>query len=243
MQLSDHTHDKFSVLIAGATGATGREVVRELLSMPNLDFMTLLVRKVNHDVIPQSDKVKQVQVDFEKLGLEFEAKEIGTHTFVMSFLGTTKSAAGSSEAYRRVEVDYPRDFARLAKLKECKHAVLMSSDGAKAGSMISYLAQKGQVENEWKKLDFESLLILRPGVLDRGDLKNTMEKIMGWMMTPMLCSTIARAVRNHVRDSVDAGLEKIVLEIVWRNAEINANETKDPTHNFVANSEGVGVTP
>ena len=63
----------------------------------------------------------------------------------------------------------------------------MSSDGAKAGSMVTYLSQKGFVEDVWKKIDFKSLLILRPGVLDRGELKNTMEKIMGFMMKPMPC--------------------------------------------------------
>jgi hypothetical protein len=99
-----------------------------------------------------------------------------------------------------------------------KHAILMSSDGANAGSFLTYLSQKGektvifcsvfvsqrtqkgQVEDEWKKLECDTLTILRPGVLDRGDQKNTMEKVMGVFMKPMPCSTVAQAIANRVRD-------------------------------------------
>lgn len=145
----------FTVLCIGATGATGRDVVKELLEMPNLERLTLLVRKVNKEVIPESDKIKQVEVDFSKLAMEFESKKIDKHDFIMSFLGTTKSAAGGATKYREIEVDYPNNFARMAKSLGCHHAVLMSSDGANAGSMLTYLSQKGQVEDAWKHLDFE----------------------------------------------------------------------------------------
>lgn len=228
----------------GATGATGREVVRELLLLPNLSHMTLLVRKVNTTVIPTHDKIRQIEVNFDKLGFEFEEKKIGQHTFVASFLGTTKAAAGSSENYRKIEVDYPRDFARCARNVLCEHAILMSSDGANPSSMIGYLAQKGQVEEAWKKLTFDSLTIIRPGVLDRGDLKNTMEKVMGVFMTPMKCTTIALAVKHRIRDIIWEGMQKEVKEVVWRNGDITKwSEKLSPPVQFDPTSMGAPVNP
>jgi uncharacterized protein YbjT (DUF2867 family) len=46
-----------------------------------------------------------------------------------------------------------------------KQAILVSSGGANANSMLSYPQIKGQLEEDFKKLDFEHCIILRPGLL------------------------------------------------------------------------------
>ena len=117
----DHTKEPFSVLLIGATGATGREVVKTLLELPALEKMTLLGRRVDTEVIPQDDRVHQVVVNFDKLGFEFQEKKIPGHTFCMSFLGTTKSAAGSTEAYHKVKKEQRFRLSGLACLENVSH--------------------------------------------------------------------------------------------------------------------------
>ncbi len=119
----------------------------------------------------------------------------------------------------------------------------MSSDGANAGSFVTYLSQKGQVEDEWKKLECDTLTILRPGVLDRGDQKNTMEKVMGVFMKPMPCLTIAQAIANRIRDLTYNQQVKEGKEVIWRNAEITAYSTKLPPLSLEANSDGATLNP
>ncbi len=217
----------FSAILIGGTGATGKLVVAELLKLENLQRLVLLLRKAAKYDDP---RVVPLEVNFDKLGFEFEAKKdvIGKCDVMLSFLGTTKSQAGGADNYRKIEVDYPKDFGRMAR-SQCgvKHAILMSSDGAKAGSMVTYLSQKGQVEDEWKKLDCDTLTILRPGVLDRGEQSSTMEKIFGKLMTPMPCGTIAKAVKNRVRD-IFILHPKDPKEVVWRNHEITQYSEKLP---------------
>lgn len=44
-------------------------------------------------------------------------------------------------------------------------AILVSSGGANANSMMGYPQIKGELEEDFKKLDFEHTIILRPGLL------------------------------------------------------------------------------
>ena len=118
----------------------------------------------------------------------------------------------------------------------------MSSDGANAGSMVTYLAQKGQLEDEWKKLECDTLTILRPGLLDRGDKATTMEKMFGVIAKPLPCATVAKAIRNRCRDLMYHANSKENKELVLRNGEITEWSERLPIVNLVATTEGAGVS-
>jgi N-acetyl-gamma-glutamylphosphate reductase len=94
----------FRVIMIGATGATGKLVVEQLLKLSNLECLTLLVRKSGKSY--DDKRVQVLEVNFDKLGFEFEQKKekIGMQHIMISCLGTTKGAAGSSENYRKIEV-------------------------------------------------------------------------------------------------------------------------------------------
>ncbi len=107
----------FRCIMIGATGATGKLVVEKLLKLENLEKLTLLVRKSGKAY--EDKRIQVLEVNFDKLGFEFEQKKelLGQFDVMISCLGTTKGAAGSAEAYRKIEVDYPRDFARMARVQ------------------------------------------------------------------------------------------------------------------------------
>jgi len=83
----------------------------------------------------------------------------------LSALGTTKAAAGSLEAQRKIDVDLNLEVAKAAKAAGVKVCVLVSSASASAKSMIPYSKMKGEIEDAIKELGFEHTVILRPGLL------------------------------------------------------------------------------
>ena len=76
-------------VIIGGTGATGRELVLQLLADPKISQVIVLVRRPFFSPDP---KLLEVEVDFDKLE-EYRPYIIGDIAF--STLGTTLAAAGS----------------------------------------------------------------------------------------------------------------------------------------------------
>ncbi len=95
-----------SALVAGGTGLVGGYLLRLLGEDPRYHRITSLVRRAA-TALPGVDL--QV-VDFERLE-EFLAPQVAD---AFCCLGTTRQAAGSAAAFRRVDFDYIVAFAQLA---------------------------------------------------------------------------------------------------------------------------------
>src|SRR3546814_2239199 len=78
-------------------------------------------------------------------------------------LGTTLAVAGSRDAFRRVDHDYPLAVARLARRQGARTFVLTSAMGADARSSVFYNRVKGELEAAIAALDFPALVLVRPG--------------------------------------------------------------------------------
>src|SRR3546814_19419447 len=61
-------------------------------------------------------------------------------------LGSTLAVAGSRDAFRRVDHDYPLAVARLARGQGARTFVLTSAMGADARSSVFYNRVKGELE-------------------------------------------------------------------------------------------------
>ena len=132
------------VVIAGATGLVGRELVRQLHDRPEVAF-TALVRREGI-LCNLSDRVREVSFDFEdpasyqRLGTEIPCD------VMLCALGTTLKKAGSPEAFRKVDLELPRRFIeRLAALEPKPVFGLVSSLGAERARGL-YLQTKAEVE-------------------------------------------------------------------------------------------------
>ena len=159
-------------IIIGGTGATGKEVVKQLLEDGRFDTVTALVRRPYFDPHP---KLTEIVVDFENLANHADAIR-GDIAF--SCLGTTLKDAGSKDAQWRVDHDYQLEFARIAHANGVESFILLSAFGADAKSRIFYSRMKGTLEENLKQLDFQHLLILHPGGIERPDSTRTGEKTM-----------------------------------------------------------------
>lgn len=82
-----------------------------------------------------------------------------------SALGTTRGAAGSFEAQRKIDYDLNLSLAEAASKSGVKVYVLVSTHGADAKGLVPYSRMKGELEDAVKKLGFEHTVILRPGLI------------------------------------------------------------------------------
>jgi uncharacterized protein YbjT (DUF2867 family) len=156
-------------LVIGATGATGKDLVKQLLSDKEFEEVDIFVRK---PVDIQNDKLKVHVVNFEKPE-EWKDKVKGDIAF--SCLGTTLKDAGSKEAQRKVDFDYQYEFAKAAKENDVEDYILVSAYGANPTSKIFYSKMKGELEEAVKQLHFNRITIFKPGMLERKDSERTGE--------------------------------------------------------------------
>lgn len=159
-------------IIIGGTGATGKELVTQLLEDQRFEAVTVLVRRPYFEAHP---KLTEIIVDFEKLN-DYQHKITGDVAF--STLGTTLKDAGSKDAQWRVDHDYQLEFAKIAKANGVESFVLLSAFGADVNSSFFYNKMKGTLEENMQKLNFSQLTVLHPGGIDRSDSTRTGEKVM-----------------------------------------------------------------
>ena len=160
-------------LIIGATGATGKDLVNQLLADQDYQEVNVFVRK---PLNIENTKLKTHIVDFEK---PEEWKNLVEGDVAFSCLGTTLKAAGSKEAQRKVDYDYQYEFAKTAKENKVDDYILVSSYGANPDSKIFYSKMKGDLEKSVKALNFNKTTIFQPGMLDRKDTERTGEVLGG----------------------------------------------------------------
>jgi uncharacterized protein YbjT (DUF2867 family) len=146
-----------TAILAGATGLVGRSVLRELLQDPLYGRIVALTRR---PLALSHVKLEIVQTDFSDLD---ELNLSGDDAFCC--LGTTLRAAGSPNAFRRVDYGHVVDFAGTVRRQGGKRFAVVSSLGADAGSRLLYPRTKGEMERTVAAMGFSALAILRPSLL------------------------------------------------------------------------------
>lgn len=150
-------------LVIGATGATGKDLVNQLLTDKDFEEIDVFVRK---PLDIQNNKLKVHVVNFENPD---EWKNMVKGDVAFSCLGTTLKTAGSKEAQRKVDFDYQYEFAKAAKENNVEDYILVSAYGADPKSKIFYSKMKGELEEAVKQLHFNKITIFKPGMLERKD--------------------------------------------------------------------------
>ena len=110
--------------------------------------------------------------------------------------------AGSEEAFRRVDFDYPVGLARATLARGARHFLLVSAVGASTNSRFFYNRVKGEVEAAIIALGFHSLTVARPSLLlgDRGTFRwvEQVGKVAGVLAParwrPVAAESVARAL-------------------------------------------------
>lgn len=148
-------------LVIGATGATGQDLVDQLLADAAFEEVHIFVRR---ELALRHEKLHTHIIDFDR---PQHWHRLVTGDVLFSCLGTTIKAAGSKKAQWKVDYDYQYQFAEAARQNSVPTYVLVSSTGASSTSRVFYSRMKGELEVAVKKLGFPSLSIVQPPILDR----------------------------------------------------------------------------
>ncbi|GAB3889601.1 oxidoreductase [Spirosoma agri] len=152
-----------TALVIGATGLVGDLLTHRLVDSPLYEKVKVLVRK---SLNWQHPRLQEVQFDFDHPnGLLTQADDI------FCCLGTTMKKAGSKEAFRKVDYQYPMDIARLGLANGAQQFAIVTAMGADTKSTFFYNRVKGEVERDLAALNYPTLLIFRPSLLlgNRGE--------------------------------------------------------------------------
>ena len=206
-------------IVLGATGATGRELVQQLLEHPAFGSVTIFVRKapaLTHE------KLKVHVIDFSKLQTY---KNLIVGDVLFSAMGTTRKDAGSKAKQYEVDYTYQYEFAKMSLNNEVDHYALVSSYGADETSLFFYLKIKGALEEAIKKLSFQSICIYQPPSLIRQpDLLRPAEKRAIWMMKKL---SRIWFLRSQQPLSVATLAEKMIAEAVQQTKGVKVFLPKD----------------
>jgi uncharacterized protein YbjT (DUF2867 family) len=194
-----------TVVVAGATGLVGREILAGLLADPTVSAVHCLGRRKPAVAHP---KLTSHVVDFAALPALPAADE------VYLALGTTIKVAESQAAFRAVDYDANLAVARAALAAGVKRAGLVSAMGADAKSGIFYSRVKGELEDALAGMPFAGLVIARPSMLvgnrealgqpvRRGEVVASMlGRIGGFLIPanykPIEASAVAKALLSRV---------------------------------------------
>ena len=148
-----------TALLFGSSGLVGGHLLQELLTSNNYKKIKLFVRS---NLSVNDQKVEIINIDFKNL--DKNRNDInGDDCFFC--IGTTNKNTPDKNEYRRVEFNIPVDIANIAKSNSIKSFIYVSSGYANSKSSGAYLRNKGEVEEELKKLNFDNLKIMRPSFL------------------------------------------------------------------------------
>lgn len=208
-----------TILIAGATGLVGRELIREALAAGAA--VQALVRRTG----AAAPGVRQIVVDFAAL------PALPSAELAACALGTTIKTAGSQAAFRAIDFDAVVAFAGAARAAGVTRFAVVSALGANAQSSNFYSRVKGEMEAALASLAFEQLVIAQPSLLagDReslGQPSRLGEKLalalsaplaplipLAWR--PIQASTVARALWRSL-SGTQTGVQVLVSKELQR---------------------------
>ncbi|MFC7678872.1 NAD(P)H-binding protein [Paenibacillus sp. GCM10028914] len=150
-----------TAIVAGATGLVGRELVKMLLNHPAYNRVVVLVRR---EIGLSHPKLEERHISFDRLEQEVEG-EMFKDADVFCSLGTTIKQAGSQEAFRRVDHDYPLALGRVARQNGAASFIIVTAMGSSDRSKLFYNRVKGETERDLALLGLSRLVVLKPSLM------------------------------------------------------------------------------
>jgi len=161
-----------TALVIGATGATGTELVKQLIDDNQYTSVVVFSRR---PLLLLHPTLTTHIVDFDK-------PQAWAHLVqgdvLFSALATTLKQAGSQKEQYKIDYTYQYQTAAIAAANGVSNYVLVSAMGANAKSWLFYPRIKGELDNAVAVLPFKQIHIFRPGFLLRQpDKIRPMEKL------------------------------------------------------------------
>ena len=162
-----------TAVIIGATGAVGKEILKEILA-DNFYNKVYILGRESIGKLGDEERLTKIIVDFENLNFDTSILEDAD---VFASLGTTIKIAGSKENQRKIDVDYTVNFSKICEGKVRSFNVV-SAIGANSKSKNFYNSLKGELEDKLKVMNLGVLRIFQPSLLiSKRDDKRFLEQM------------------------------------------------------------------
>lgn len=175
------------LLLVGATGAVGREVLAAALAEPRIARVVAPTRRP----LPTHARLDNPIIDFTKLPPDAPWWQVDA---VICTLGTTIRTAGSQAAFATVDRDLPIEVARLARAAGASRYALNSSLGASLQGNF-YLRTKAEAEAGIRALGYPVYTVVRPSLIDAERTESRPGERLGLMIAHALRPLIPRRYR------------------------------------------------
>ncbi|KAF8589599.1 NAD(P)-binding protein [Ramaria rubella] len=187
-----------TALILGATGATGKNLLKELLNSPKYTRVGEFGRRTTPLDTPgleNTDKLVQKTIDFEKLEAAGLADDKWDVVFIT--MGTTRGNAGGIDKFIKIDQEYVVNAAQAAKRADhTQRLIYCSVFGANRSSYAPYTKSKGQTEDRLASLGYSDTIVFRPGFLLSPERRESrpLETMALWMVTPLSTLTASLGI-------------------------------------------------
>ena len=196
-----HQKNRFNAIIIGGTGATGKQLVIQLLNNHNCKLVTSIGRRPVLDG-KKHDKLVDIVVEslFKMSSTEKYWKD---NDVFFNCIGTTRQRAGGAKEFIAIESGISNEAAKMAANAQIPHASLISAKGANhkiwAKDWIQpllYMRTIGQKEQTIiSDYSFDSVSIFKPGMLIRLQSEQTwFEKFSELRGSGLRVDTLASAM-------------------------------------------------
>jgi uncharacterized protein YbjT (DUF2867 family) len=210
-----------TALLFGSSGLVGGHLFNQLIKDTNYSKIKLFVRSVPEISDP---KVEIIKTDFNNLQNHKEDIK-GDDCFFC--IGTTKKNSPDKDEYKRVELDVPKEVAKIAKSNLVNSFIFVSALYANSKSSGEYIRFKGQVEDELKELNFPKLAILRPSFLIGNRKEKRASETIGIfvfkLLSPLLLGPLKKMKPIHsetVAKVMIAVIQKDIQQTIFESNQI-----------------------
>ena len=175
----------FKSIIIGATGATGRKVLKQLTANEKCTEITSIGRR-KLDSNQLNDKINHIVID-SLLDLSQIERNWENHDMFFNCIGTTKKKAGGADQFYEIEYGISNEAARVASKSNIRHASLISASGANHNLWakkwihpLFYSKTMGRKEQTIiSNYPFQKISIFKPGMLIRNmESKSILDKFL-----------------------------------------------------------------
>ena len=169
----------FKAIIIGATGATGKQLLNQLMQNQNCELVTSIGRK---PVLDGDKNDKLVDIVVESLSnLSSTEKSWEGNDVFFNCIGTTRQRAGGAKEFIHIEAGISNEAAKMASNAKIHHASLVSAKGANHTTWakdwihpLLYMRTMGQKEQTiLSNFSFNHVSVFKPGMLIRLQGKQT----------------------------------------------------------------------
>ena len=210
-----------TALLFGSSGLVGGHLLNQLIKDINYSKIKLFVRSASEISDP---KVEIIKTDFNNLQNHKEDIK-GDDCFFC--IGTTKKNSPDKDEYKRVELDVPKEVAKIAKSNLVNSFIFVSALYANPKSSGEYIRFKGLVEEELKELNFQKLGIMRPSFLIGNRKEKRASETIGIfvfkLLSPLLLGPLKKMKPIHsetVAKAMIAVIQKDIQQTIFESNQI-----------------------